>query len=167
MNPKDIEENSFTGMKLYRPNVGLALFGPDGRVFVGERIDTPGAWQMPQGGMQSGEDVWEAALREMVEEIGTDKAALLRVADRLIRYDVPPALAQDIWQGKYCGQEQRWVAARFTGEDQDIDLAAFEIPEFSAWQWVTLEDTVDLVVPFKRDVYRQVIALFSDIPALL
>lgn len=147
----------------YRPCVGIALFNHEGKVFVGERIDTPGAWQMPQGGIDAGEDIKEAALREMAEEIGCVKAEFLRIISEPICYDVPPALQNEYWDGKYRGQEQIWVALRFTGEDSDINLEAFEHPEFSRWQWVALHDTLSLIVPFKQDVYRQVIMLFSDI----
>ena len=148
---------------LYRPCVGIALFNQEGKVFVGERIDTPNAWQMPQGGIDEGEDVKQAALRELKEEIGTDKAQIIKVADRKIRYELPDDLIAKLWNGKYRGQEQIWLAAKFTGIDSDIKLDAFEHPEFSSWQWVDIADTLDLIVPFKRNIYSQVIDMFSDI----
>ncbi len=154
---------SNTTNRLYRPCVGIALFNNEGKVFVGERIDTPGAWQLPQGGIDPGEDVELAALREMKEEIGTDKAEIICVADSKICYDLPDKIANKIWDGKYCGQEQTWVALRFTGQDQDISLNNFEPPEFSAWQWVSLEKIPELIVPFKRDTYKQVVAMFKNI----
>jgi len=152
---------------LYRPNVGVCLLNQDGLVFVGERIDTPGAWQMPQGGIDDGEDIHFAALRELKEEIGTDKAAFIRAHTQKIRYIIPDDVLKRIprWDNRYGGQEQTWVAMRFTGTDKDIVLDADRHPEFSRWQWVRLADTLDLIVPFKRDVYRQVIAIFSDLAA--
>ena len=147
----------------YRPCVGIALFNTQGQVFVGERIDTPNAWQMPQGGMDEGESVEQTALRELAEEVGTNKVNIIKIADRKIRYDLPDHLIERFWNGKYRGQEQTWVAARFIGEDKDINLYAFNPPEFSAWQWVNLPDTLELIVPFKRDIYIEVISMFKDI----
>lgn len=147
----------------YRPCVGIALFNPSGQVFVGERIDTPGAWQMPQGGVDEGEEIVEAARRELLEEVGTDMAELIRVADRTICYDVPMELSTKHWGGKYRGQEQTWVAMRFMGKDSDIHLDGHDVPEFSRWQWIDLNRTVDLIVPFKRETYAQVISLFQDL----
>lgn len=151
----------------YRQCVGVALFNEEGKVLVGERIDTPGAWQMPQGGIDKGEDLKRAAFREMREEIGTDKAEIIRIAERNLKYDIPHEYGpegRNLWNGKYRGQEQTWIAMRFTGVDSDIDLNADERPEFSHYQWVKLQDTIDLIVPFKRDVYAELISLFSDIP---
>jgi len=149
--------------KIYRPCVGIALFNQNGDVFVGERIDTPGAWQMPQGGIDEGEDLETAALRELQEEVGTNNVEIIRVAEERIRYDLPEHLQNKLWNGIFAGQEQIWVAARFNGDDTDIDINSFDPPEFSAWQWVALAETIDLIVPFKRDVYQRVIGLFSDI----
>jgi len=149
--------------KPYRPCVGIALFHDNGRVFVGERIDTPGAWQMPQGGIDEGEDLQAAAFRELYEEIGTDKAKILRIADETICYDLPPELQNKLWGGRYAGQEQTWIAMRFTGADSDIKLDAHKYPEFSNWQWVDLDKTLDLIVPFKRETYKKIIALFGDL----
>lgn len=152
-----------TGKSLpYRPCVGIALFNKDGKVFVGERIDTPGAWQMPQGGIDEGEDIEVAALRELKEEIGTDKARLIKTLPEKIKYDLPPHLKDRLWNGKYAGQEQNWVAMQFEGDDVDIVLDADKRPEFSKWQWIEIEKTLDLIVPFKRDVYRRIIELLKD-----
>jgi putative (di)nucleoside polyphosphate hydrolase len=145
----------------FRPCVGIALFNTDGKVFVGERIDTPGAWQMPQGGIDDGEKLHDAFFREMREEIGTDKADILQILDRPLRYRLPPRLIKRLWDGRFGGQEQHWVAARFTGTDADIDIAAHDPAEFSRWQWVALTDILDLIVPFKRDTYHEVIRAFS------
>ncbi len=151
---------------LYRPCVGLCLFNRDGKVFVGERLDYPGAWQMPQGGIDDGEDIHIAALRELKEEIGTDKAEIIRIHDKKLRYVTPPELReklQKIWGKPYIGQEQTWVALRFTGNDSDIKLDADEHPEFDRWQWSALPDVPAMIVPFKIDTYRQVVEAFKDI----
>ena len=147
----------------YRQGVGVMLISADARVFVANRIDMNGeAWQMPQGGIDEGEDPQAAALRELDEEIGTDKAHILGESHHWLRYDLPPELAGKVWGGRYRGQEQKWYAVRFTGGDSDIDLTAHGRPEFSAWRWVTLDDLYSLVVPFKREVDRAVIAELRD-----
>lgn len=148
---------------LYRPCVGVVLLNSDNRVFVGERIDSPGAWQMPQGGVDEGEEPQDAALRELGEEVGTRDAEILRIAPRKLRYDLPDHLVMSLWNGKYRGQEQVWVAARFLGSDHDINLNAFDPPEFTNWQWINLRETMDLIVPFKREIYKSVIEMFSDL----
>lgn len=147
----------------YRPCVGITLFNADGKVFVGERLDNPGAWQMPQGGIDEGEDIETAFFREMKEEIGTGKADILKIMDRTLSYPLPPHLLGKLWGGRWGGQEQTWVAARFTGTDTDINIYAHNPPEFGRWQWAALDDVLDLIVPFKRNTYREVIAAFRDI----
>lgn len=147
----------------YRSCVGIALFNKAGKVFVGERIDTPEAWQMPQGGIDEGEDIEIAALRELKEEIGSNNASLLKIHDQKICYDLPQELQEKLWNGQYAGQEQTWVAMRFNGEDSDIVLDADEHPEFSKWQWIDLDKTLDLIVPFKRETYKRVISAFNNI----
>lgn len=148
---------------LYRPCVGVALFNAEGKVFVGERIDTPGAWQMPQGGVDADETIEQAMFRELYEEIGSNNAEIIRVAGKKIRYDLPDDMRQRLWGGMYKGQEQTWVAARFLGTDSDININTHEPAEFRNWKWIALENTVDLIVPFKRETYKEVIALFKDI----
>jgi len=147
----------------YRSCVGIALFNNKNEVFVGERIDTPGAWQMPQGGIDKGEDLEAAAFRELQEEVGTNEAKILKIADTATRYDLPDHLLHKLWNGKYRGQEQTWVAMRFIGQDADIKIDADNSPEFSAWQWVKLHNTLQLIVPFKQDTYKQVISFFEDL----
>lgn len=149
--------------KRYRSCVGIALFNGNGEVFTGERIDTPGAWQMPQGGIDRHEDLAAAAFRELEEEIGTRKAEIIRIHDETFRYDLPPELQASLWGGKYAGQEQTWIAMRFTGQDSDIVLDAFDHPEFSRWQWMVFDDILPLIVPFKRDIYMKVQAAFADL----
>ena len=147
----------------YRPCVGITLFNAQGQVFVGERIDTPGAWQMPQGGIDEGETVQQAAYRELLEETGTDKADIIQIAEGTICYDLPPHLQKSLWNGKYRGQEQTWIALRFQGIDSDINLNHFDPAEFLAWKWVNINEILDLIVPFKREVYEQVIDKFIKI----
>jgi putative (di)nucleoside polyphosphate hydrolase len=147
----------------YRPCVGIALFNACNDVFVGERIDAPGSWQMPQGGIDPGESVTDAFFREMREEIGTDRADILRIHDKPLRYDLPPRLLGKLWDGKWRGQEQTWVAARFTGTDADIAIHAHDPPEFQRWQWAPLDSVLDLIVPFKRNTYLEVSAAFKGL----
>lgn len=154
-----------TGLR-YRPCVGLCIFNADGKVFVGRRIDEIGgeAWQMPQGGIDEGEDVVTAAMREMLEETGTNKAEIIRIHNTQLRYDLPEDIRRRVsWGNIYAGQEQTWVALRFKGEDSDIKLDAWEHPEFSSFQWVDLAEVPNLIVPFKVDIYKQVVKAFGDI----
>ncbi len=141
--------------KGYRPCVGMMLINADGRIFVGRRSDTADAWQMPQGGIDPGEAPEVAALRELREEIGTDKALIIGESLIWRPYDLPPRLSARLWGGRYRGQAQKWFALRFIGTDADIDLDTAH-PEFDAWQWVTIDQLVPLIVPFKRAVYREV-----------
>jgi putative (di)nucleoside polyphosphate hydrolase len=147
----------------YRPCVGIMLFNKDGKVFVGKRIDqTVEGWQMPQGGIDKGEAPKEAALRELKEEVGSAKAEIIGEMDDWVTYDLPKHLVGVAFHGKYRGQRQKWFALRFTGKDSDIDLTAHE-PEFSDYQWVSLAALPDLIVPFKRDTYKAVIAAFKSL----
>ena len=145
----------------YRPCVGIFLLNNNGLVFAGRRIDSRAeAWQMPQGGIDTGESPLQACMREMREEIGTNTAELVSQHDDWLYYDIPLPLADRLWQGRYKGQKQKWMALRFTGDDSDINIATEE-PEFCEWKWLPPHDLVDLAVPFKRDVYQNVLAAFA------
>jgi putative (di)nucleoside polyphosphate hydrolase len=147
----------------YRPGVGVMLLDAQKRVFVGRRIDMEGDnWQMPQGGIDKGETPREAALRELKEEAGTDRAEFLAEAARWLRYDVPKEVAGRLWRGRYRGQMQKWFAMRFTGRDGDIDLATHH-PEFNAWKWVAPAELPRLIVPFKRRLYLDILAEFAPL----
>lgn len=151
----------------YRPCVGILLFNTNGKVFVGERLDNPGAWQMPQGGIDEGETHEAAAMRELLEETGTDKAEIIRFGKQATRYTLPDHLLGKLWNGKYRGQEQFWVAMRFTGTDADITLYHTVHPEFMNWQWMDLHKVPEMIVPFKKQTYLTVIEEFKDLPATI
>ena len=139
------------------------LADANGRVLVAQRLDMPSdAWQMPQGGIDKHEKPLEAARREMREEIGTDKAVLEAKGQGWHHYDLPPDLADKIWKGRFRGQRQKWFAFRFQGRDQDIDIAT-QHPEFSRWKWAEMAELPDLIVPFKRETYKAVIAAFKNL----
>lgn len=151
----------------YRPCVGVMLVNAQGLVFVGKRIDNREGdfWQMPQGGIDKGEDVVAAAWRELREETGVleDHASLLAQTRQELLYDLPDELMGKLWGGKYRGQRQHWLLARFTGQDADIDLAAHQPPEFCEWKWIEPRLLPELIVPFKKRVYRAVLEEFSDL----
>ncbi len=149
---------------LYRSGVGVMLLNAKGMVFVAARIDNPAdAWQMPQGGIDKGEEPWPAALRELEEETGIGPHLVERIAecaDRL-RYDLPEEWRPRLWGGKWKGQAQHWYLLRFLGSDSDVNLATAH-PEFRDWKWVDPAQLPELIVPFKRDLYRRLLGEFAD-----
>jgi putative (di)nucleoside polyphosphate hydrolase len=160
--------------KKYRPCVGVMLINAEGLVFVGRRRNkklrehvSPGhEWQMPQGGVDEGEDAYAAALRELAEETSVTSVTLLAEASDWFAYDLPDDIAKEAWKGRYCGQTQKWFALRFTGDDSEIDIehpAGGHKPEFDAWRWVPMADLPELIIPFKRPVYERVVAEFAGL----
>ncbi|MCT8972463.1 RNA pyrophosphohydrolase [Microbaculum marinisediminis] len=157
----------------YRPCVGALVVNGDGLVFIGHRADGPEEpegpgtwWQMPQGGIDDGEDPLEAVYRELYEETSIRSVRLVAESRDWIRYDLPPELVGKAWKGRYRGQTQKWYLLRFTGEESEIDIltpgGGHHKAEFNAWKWAPLEELTELVVPFKRDVYRRIVAEFAD-----
>lgn len=147
----------------YRPAAGIMLLNEADKVWVGQRLDsTLEAWQMPQGGLDRGEAPLAGALRELEEETGirADQVTLIASAARLLDYDLPPDLVGKLWKGRYRGQRQSWFLMRFLGTDADIDIATPN-PEFRAWRWVEPARLPDLIVPFKRRLYTDVLAEFA------
>jgi putative (di)nucleoside polyphosphate hydrolase len=150
---------------LYRLGAGVMLLNREGKVFVGARIDNPaGAWQMPQGGLDDGEEPWAGALRELEEETGIPPHLVERIAHctEPLRYDLPEELAGKLWGGRWKGQKQHWFLARFLGADEDVRIEAAEHPEFRDWKWIEPERLPDVIVPFKRDLYRRLLRDFAD-----
>jgi putative (di)nucleoside polyphosphate hydrolase len=155
LNPEDLP---------YRPCVGVMLINAEGRIFAGQRKDNPvAAWQMPQGGIDGDEKPKQAALRELWEETGvtSDLVEFLDKSPAWVTYDLPDELIGKVWGGKYRGQRQRWLLFRYHGRDDQIDIAT-EHPEFSEWRWVTADEMLAAIVPFKRAVYDEVVAAFRD-----
>lgn len=158
MSPEDI-------LKLpYRQNVGVMIVNGENHVWVGQRLDSEvPAWQMPQGGIDKGEDPKVAALRELEEETGIapDQVVVEAETDGWMAYDLPHDIVPKIWKGRYRGQEQKWFLMRYLGPDEAIVIEQ-EHPEFSEWRWLPVDDLVDNIVPFKRAVYEQVVAAFRQ-----
>jgi putative (di)nucleoside polyphosphate hydrolase len=156
-------------MKLpYRPNVGAVLFNAEGLILVARRADmpnaegAPGGWQLPQGGVDEGEDLRMAVLRELEEEVGTAKANIIAEHPEWLNYDLPPELVGKALGGKYRGQTQKWFALRFTGTDADIRLDLDPHPEFDAWRWARLSELPAMAVAFKRQIYERLAVDFAE-----
>jgi putative (di)nucleoside polyphosphate hydrolase len=154
----------------YRPCVGIMLLNPEGLVWIGRRVDKFNDegkgrwWQMPQGGIDKDEDAGKAALRELTEETSITSAELIAEAPRWYNYDLPDHLMGKSWNGKYRGQTQKWFALRFTGDESEINLKPpGHKPEFDQWRWARMNEVAALIVPFKRQVYEQVIAAFRHL----
>ena len=148
----------------YRPCVGIFLINDAGKVLVGRRIGAEAdAWQMPQGGIDAGEEPAEAALRELEEETGTPSARNIGEAAEWVRYDLPNEMIGKIWQGRYRGQRQKWFALRFLGTDDEINPAGVAHPEFDGWQWMDAGDLVANVVAFKREIYAMIVDEFAPL----
>lgn len=148
---------------LYRRGSGIMLLNREGKAFVAARIDNPeDAWQMPQGGLDEGEEPWPGILRELEEETAIPSRLVEKIAEcpERLRYDLPDELQGKIWGGKWKGQLQHWFLARFLGSDADVNLQT-EHPEFREWKWVEPAEVPDLIVPFKRDLYRRLLSDFS------
>lgn len=157
------KENAIDAEAEYRPSVGIMLLNVRGDVLVARRNDVADeAWQMPQGGIDPGEEPRAAALRELKEEIGTDKVEIVAESDGWLRYDLPQELRGRGRHKRWRGQRQKWFVMRFTGADSDIDLDT-EHPEFSAWKWVAVRELPGLVVSFKRQVYVELLRKFPEI----
>ena len=149
----------------YRSNVGIMMVNEKGYVFVGQRLDNnQNAWQMPQGGIDAGEDPETAAYRELLEETGVKKQDVRFVASlsKWLSYDLPEDLIPILWNGKFRGQKQKWFLFKFLGEDRDINIAT-EHPEFSKWKWISKENLLKEIVPFKKSVYENVLKEFKNI----
>ena len=156
----------------YRPCVGLMVINQAGRVFIGRRTDGPEhvdrthVWQMPQGGIDAGEDPWPAALRELHEETSIKSVEKLGEVEEWLTYDIPPNIVGQAWKGKYRGQKQKWYAVRFMGSEGEINVlrpAGGHKPEFIEWRWEPMRNLPDLVIPFKRAIYERVVATFAHL----
>ena len=150
--------------KKYRKCVGMMILNSNNEILVGRRIDHPsGFWQMPQGGIDENEDPEEAVWREMLEEIGTNNAKIIKISDQWIKYEIPEKTLKTLpWGKKYIGQQQKWFAFRFAGQDKEINVGT-ENPEFSEWKWAKINSIIDNIVPFKRLVYSKIIEEFKEL----
>lgn len=145
----------------YRPAVGMMLLNAENKIFVGQRRDNKNAWQMPQGGIGPYEDTDQAMLRELEEEIGTRNVEIIVKSKAWYKYDLPTDIAARLWNGKFKGQRQIWYVLRFRGQDEEININTYH-PEFCAWKWIEKAELLDLIVPFKRDLYSRVLEELWD-----
>ncbi len=153
----------------YRRGVGAVLFNRDGLVWIGRRIPKSGRaleneWQMPQGGIDDGEEPSDAVLRELIEETGAERAKIIAETRNWLTYDLPGDLRRVVWGGRFRGQAQKWFALQFEGTDTDFDLNRYDEPEFDSWRWAELSELPGLIVPFKKAIYECVVDEFSEIP---
>lgn len=150
----------------YRRGVGAMLINPAGKVFIGLRVGPRyrNAWQMPQGAIDEGEAPADAVLRELAEETGTRNAEIVAETPDWLSYDLPPDMIGVAWKGKYRGQTQKWFALRFTGRDSDFVLDTHQKPEFADWRWAPVAELPDVIVPFKRPLYVDIVAAFKGVP---
>lgn len=151
----------------YRLGVGIMLINDMKQVFVGKRVDQDPSldyWQMPQGGIDHGEDPITAAMRELKEEIGTDSVEIIAESGDWFQYDIPEDMAKNLWKGKYKGQMQKWFLCKLSASEEEINIAT-EKPEFIEWRWETIEHLPDVIVPFKKDLYESLIREFAHIAA--
>lgn len=147
----------------YRPCVGIMLLNDENKIFVAQRIDTKlEAWQMPQGGIDEGEDPQKAALRELYEETSISSATIIDESKQWYDYDIPKAMIPKLWGGKYCGQTQKWFVMRFTGDESEINIDTRQ-PEFHAWRWIKPIEVPKLIVPFKKKLYQDLINEFQGL----
>lgn len=145
----------------YRIGVGLMIINEQNKIFVGRRIDSKvDLWQMPQGGVDKGEAPHDAALREMLEEIGSNKGVIIAQSNHWYSYNIPKNLIAKFWDGTYCGQTQKWFLIRFQGTDEDINLTYYK-PEFNNWRWISPTELLDIIVPFKKKLYNAVMEEFK------
>ncbi len=159
----DIDYELYLQKLPYRPSVGLMILNSKLEVFVGRRVDSKSeAWQMPQGGVDDGEAIKDAAFREMKEEIGTNNAQILAETKQWYQYDLPYYLISKLWNGRYRGQRQKWFLLKYLGKDEDINISYGDV-EFVAWRWVKIEELTQIIVPFKRNLYISVIEEFRDV----
>tara|TARA_B100001758_G_C18395432_1_gene605629 strand:+ start:1360 stop:1842 length:483 start_codon:yes stop_codon:yes gene_type:complete len=150
-----MDKNKLYNLPL-RNGVGIVVLNQANKVFVGKRIDNPkNFWQMPQGGIDPGEDYLSAALRELEEETGIKDVKLIKEIDEILTYELPPNLLGIIWKGKYRGQKQKWFIMKFNGNDKEINLRTHK-PEFLDWKWINISDLTKVAVDFKLDVYKKI-----------
>ncbi|KAK4261720.1 hypothetical protein QN277_004678 [Acacia crassicarpa] len=149
----------------YRPNVGVCIINSDDQVFVASKLNSPGAWQMPQGGIEDGEEPISAAIRELRQETGIVSAEIISEVPRWLTYDFPPhvkAKVDRLWRGDWHGHAQKWFLMRFTKDDSEINLANGEAdPEFAEWKWSSPEEVIDQATEYKRPIYEEVLRTFK------
>ena len=148
---------------LYRNGVGIFLLNKNKKLWVGKRIDSDSKfWQMPQGGIDTGEKEDDAMKRELKEEIGINNVNILMKSEDWFQYDLPQELMKSIWKGKYKGQRQKWYACEIVDDDNKINLN-YHKPEFSEWKWIEPRLAIDLVIPFKKSMYEKILDTFIDL----